>query len=788
MLHALDRKLLRDLAALKGQIATIALVVACGIASFVALHGNYASLLRARASFYEQQRFADVFAGLERAPQSLRGRLESIPGVERVETRVAEPAMLPLEHVPEPIRARIVSLPDEGSGALNALRVRSGRLPEPGHPEEAVLLSGFAEAHGLEPGSRLPAVVNGKLRDLRIVGTAVSPEYVIAIGAGSLAPDPERFAVLWMSSQAVAAAFRMEGAFNDVSLRLEPGASDRAVISTLDRMLAPYGGLGAQPRARQLSNQALDGELVQLESMSTILPGIFLAVAALLVNMVLSRLVLLQQPEIATLKALGYSSLRVGLHFLELVLLVGVLGTVLGLVLGELIGAKLVALYAQYFKLPDLAFELDVGDALLAVGISWLAAGAGAFASVRRVVALPPAEAMRPSAPTRYVRSLLDRLRLARAVGPSVQMIARELERRPLRTLLSSAAIAAATGLTVVGGWYYDGIEALLETQFHEIMREDAAITLTEARDVRALGGLEQLPGVIEAEGARVVPVRFRNAHRYRDGAVWGYPDEIEMRQLRDRYGHRVALPPDGIVLTDVLAEILGVEVGGVIELEIREGNRETQRVTVAGLVEESMGLQGHMTSGALHRLLREEPKLSVAFLRVDPVAGTDLDRRLKDLPYVADVTRRASLLARFRDQSANMILTAAAIISLFAATITVGVVYNNARVALATRARDLASLRVLGFTRAEISSILLGELAIQVLLAVPFGLVFGLWLVTAMASTVDPETYRLPVILTPATYAFAAAVTLGASLASALLVRRRLDRLDLIGVLKTRE
>jgi putative ABC transport system permease protein len=787
MLRALDRKLLRDLAALKGQIATIALVVASGIASFVALHGNYSSLLQARDSFYDQQRFAHVFVELERAPQSLRSRIESIPGVERIETRVIEGAMLPLEHVPEPIRARIVSLP-AGGGGLNALRMRSGRLPEPTHPEEAVLLSGFADAHGIEPGARLPAVVNGKRRELRIVGTAVSPEYVIAIAAGSLAPDPERFAVIWMSSQAVAAAFRMEGAFNELSVRLEPGASEPAVISVLDRLLVPYGGLGAQPRARQLSNQALDGELVQLRGMSTLLPGIFLAVAALLVNMVLSRLVLLQQPEIATLKALGYSSLRLGVHFLELVLLVGALGSVLGLLLGELIGSELVGLYSQYFKLPDLAFELDFGDALAAVAISWLAAGAGAFASVRRVVVLPPAEAMRPSAPTRYTRSLLDRLHLSRAAGPTLQMITRELERRPLRSLLSASAIAAATGLTVVGGWYYDGIEALLETQFHEIMREDVALALTEARDERALGELAHLQGVMAAEGARVVPVRFRNAHRYRDGAIWGYPEQIEMRQLRDRYGQRVALAPDGIVLTDVLAEILGLRVGDLVELEIREGKRETQRAMVVGLVDEAMGLQGHMTSRALHALLGEEPKLSIAFLRIDPVAGAELDARLKDLPYVADVTRRSRLLARFRDQSADMILTAAAIISLFAATITIGVVYNNARVALATRARDLASLRVLGFTRAEISSVLLGELAIQVLLALPFGLLFGLWLVSALASTVDPETYRLPVILTSATYAFAAAVTLGASIASALIVRRRLDRLDLIGVLKTRE
>jgi putative ABC transport system permease protein len=785
---ALHRKLVRDLRLLRGQVITITLVVACGIASFVALRGNYASLVGARDRLYERQRFADVFSSLERAPQTLRDRIESIPGVRRVETRIVEQAMLPLEDVPEPLRARVASLPADGSDSLNWIRLESGRYPEVGHADEAVLLSGFAEAHGIVPGDRLPAVINGKRRDLRVVGTASSPEYVLAIGERAIAPDPARFAVLWMSIETLSAAFRMEGAFNDVALTLQPDGSEAAVKDELDRMLAPYGGLGAYSRARQASNFALEGELMQLQNMGSFLPAIFLAVAALLVNMVLSRLVLLQKPEIATLKALGYSNLRVGAHFLELVLVVAGFGAIGGVLLGEWIGSELVDVYSQYFKFPDLVFELDAVSVSQAVAASSIAAITGAFAAVYRVVRLPPAEAMRPPAPTRYRRSLIDRLGLARLVGPMGQMIVRELERRPLRSMLSAAAIAAATGLTVIGAWYYEGIDALLRTQFQEVMREDAAVTLLESRDERAVSELAHLPGVESAEGVRILPVRFRAEHRLRDGVVWGYPDEIEMRRLRDRFARPRPLPPQGIVLTDVLAEILGVGVGDTVELEVLEGERGKYRVVVAGLIDEAMGLQGHMASDALHRMLGQERQVSVVFLRIDPLAAGELDHRLKDLPYVADVTRRSALLARFREQSGNMIVTVSLIISLFAATITVGVVYNNARVALATRARELASLRVLGFTRAEISSILLGELAIHVLFALPFGLALGLWFVHALAGMVDPETYRLPVVLTGASYAFAAAITLLAAVVSALIVRRGLDRLDLIGVLKTRE
>jgi putative ABC transport system permease protein len=788
MLAMLHRKLLRDLFRLKGQVVTIALVLACGIASFVAMRGNFASLKQAQQRFYDRQRFADVFVQIERAPESVRAVVEALPGVARAESRIVKPAMLPLPNLTEPVRARVVSLPNEDEADLNRVKLREGRLPESDRLDEAVLLQAFAEAHHIRPGDRLPAVLNGKRRDLLIVGVAASPEYVMAISAGSMSPDPERFAVLWMSRGTLAAVFEMQGAWNDLADALRPGASAPAIIDTLDRLLVPYGGLGAYGRDRQPSNHMLEGELSQLSSMAAAVPLIFLAVAALLVNLVLSRLVLLQQPEIATLKALGYSNGQVGLHFLELVLLVSCLGSIAGVLLGGWLGGEMVLLYARYFKLPDLHFQFSIADALGATAISFVSAAAGAFGSVRKVVRIAPAEAMRPPAPAQYRRSIVERLGLTRVVGPAAHMVIRELERRPLRTLLSSLAVAAATGLTVVGGWYYDGVEELFYSQFHDTMREDATVSFISPRPARVLRELEHVPGVLAAEGVRIVPVRFRAGHRYRDAALWGYPDDLQLRRLRDTAGRPMRLPPDGIVLTDMLASILQLRVGDPVDVELHEGARERRQLIVAGLIGESFGLQGHMRIDALRGFLRESPQVSMALLRLDPTFAATTAARFKNLPAVVDMTRRSNILRRFREQSANMILTMAVIIALFAATITIGVVYNNARVALSMRGRDLASLRVLGFTRGEIPAVLIGEQLVHVLAALPIGLLFGRGLVHLLAQTTDPETYRLPVFLTPRSYAFAVVVTLAAALFSALLVRRRLDHLDLIGVLKTRE
>ncbi len=788
MVSALDRKLLRDLKRMRGQALTIALVMAVGIACFIALRGNYASLLAARAAYYQSERFADVFAHLERAPESVAQDLEALDGVARVQTRVVEAGMIPLPGVAQPIRAQLVSLPGDGQPALNAVQLRKGRMLTPHKSDEALLLEAFATAHGIEPGDQLDTVINGNWRTLSIVGIVKSPEYVVAFSPGDLAPTPGRFAVLWLDREVLAATFRMEGAFNDVTLALQPGASLAAVVAAVDRVLEPYGGVGALGRDKQPSSFFVNGELMQLDAMSTWLPGIFLAVAALLINIVLSRTVHLQRPEIATLKAVGYSDLDVGLHFSKLVGVIAVAGSAIGVGIGIWLGQQMVGLYRQFFDFPNLHFVVDGSAAATGVVITLGAAALGALLAIRRVVMLPPAEAMRPAAPARYRRSLIDRLGIGTLISPAAQMVVRELERQPIRSAMSALAIASSVGLMVVGAWYYDGIDSIMHTQFHEAMREDLAVTFRLPTDERAVRELAHLPGVIDAEGLRVVPVRFHHAHRYRDGSIFGYPDDIEMRALRNSEGDLVPLPPDGIVLTDMLGDVLGVGVGDRVEVKVNDGERGRHQLVVTGLVRESFGLQGHMRLEALRDTLGEDELVSLALLRVDPVAGAALDERLKELPGVLSVNRRMDALEQFREQSGGMIIVVALIITLFAATITIGVVYNNARVALSLRSRDLASLRVLGFHRSEISAVLLGELAVQVLVALPFGLLFGTWLCHALAQLVDPETYRLPVILTPRSYAFAAAVAIAASAVSALLVRRKLDHLDLVAVLKARE
>jgi putative ABC transport system permease protein len=790
VVSALDRKLLRDLRTLRGQIITIALVVACGITSYITMRSAYDSLLSSRDSYYRDYRFADVFASLKRAPRALEARLGVIPGVARVETRVVERVLVPLAGRSRPASGTVVSLRSGQTGRrLNDIHIRRGRDIDPTHKDEVLINEGFADAHRLRPGDSVPAVINGTLRHLRIAGIALSPEYVMTIAPGEMSYDPGQSPILWMDLSALQAAFQMEGAFNDVAIALTPGAHVQKVLTEVDALLSRYGGIGAVSRQKQSSAFMLDGELAQLDSMAGFVPYLFLSVAALLFNLVLSRLVQLQRGIIATLKAVGYPDRGIALHYLKLVSLIVFAGALLGVGFGVWGGRAMMGLYTgEYFRFADPKYTLKLSAILFSVGVSFVVALLGAFVSVRSVAKMPPAEAMQPPAPAKYRRSFLERLGLFRFLGPNVRMIAREVSRKPLRLLLSALGISLALGILVVARSMWDSMEYLIDVQFHRSMREDLNVTLARPVDHAALASLRHIPGVYRVEGIRSVPVRFVSGHRYRDSMIAGYASESQLRRLIDGEGRMHFVPENGIVLTRKLGEILGVDTGEEVHAEVREGDFRSVSIRVAGLVGEPFGLAGHMDRNALARLLGDTGPINTALLVVDRNRVGEVEERLKAMSLVVGVSSPHDFKRQFDEQSVAMMGVFTFIMTLFACIIAVGVIYNNARVALSQRNRDLASLRVLGFTKGEISTILFGEQAVQVALAIPIGLWIGKWMAVAMMSNADPETYRLPVMVSPATYAFSVAVAIASAVLSGLLLRRKLMNLDLIGVLKTRE
>ncbi len=789
-LRALDRKLLRDLWGMRGQAAAIALVIAAGIAIFVAMASTFDSLNLSLRTYYDRYRFADVFASLKRAPLSLASRIERIPGVAAVETRVVVDVTLDVPGMSEPAVGRLISMPPGRHPVLCDVFLREGRRIEAGRPDEVLASEGFARAHRLRPGDSIGAIINGHRRELRIVGLALSPEYIYAIRTGELFPDEARFGVLWMERRALASAFQMEGAFNNVVLKVMHGASERDVVDRLDRLLdaGGYGGVGAVPRALQTSHWYLSNELAQLEASAAIIPVVFLGVAAFLLNVVLTRVVTVQRPQIAAVKALGYSNAAIAAHYVKWSAIVALVGGLLGVAVGAWLGAAFTRMYTQFFHFPVLLYSVNLRVVLAGIAIGLGAAILGALGAVRRAVALPPAEAMRPEAPATFAESRVERLGLKRLLSQPTRIILRTLQRHPARVLLSVAGIALAASLLVVGNFSLDSVDLMLDTQFNVAQRHDAMVTLVEPASAGALDGLRRLPGVVDAEPFRAVPVRLRFGHRFRSVAVTGVAPRARLNRVVDASQRVVEMPPEGLMLSTELAAILGANTGDRLTMEVLEGARDTREVAVAGTIDDFIGTNAYMDLDALYRVLGESQTVSGAYLQVDRAGEPLLYRQLKATPRVAGVMLKSAAVQSFRDTFSELVRKIRVIYILFAAVIAFGVVYNSARISLSERARELATLRVIGFTRAEISYILLGELGLVSAIAIPLGVVLGYAFAAGVVVASESEMFRIPLVITSSTSAYAGLTILVATVISAMVVRHRLDHLDLVEVLKTRE
>ena len=785
-MRILNRKLLRDLWRMRGQVLAIALVIASGVAVLVMSLTAYEALRGTAEAYYERYRFADVFASVKRAPEHLASRMAAIPGVQTVETRIVELAILDIAGFEEPVIGVLASIPERGEPKLNRLALRQGRLVAPGRPDEVVISESFSEGHGLGPGDHLHAIINGHKRRLDVVGIALSPEYVYSIGPGALMPDDERFGVLWMGHEALAAAFDLDGAFNDVSLSLLRGAAPKDVIDRLDLLLARYGGVGAFDRKDQISNWFVTNEFDQLKNLATILPTIFLSAAAFLTNMVLNRLIAIERSEIGLVKAFGYSNFEVAWHYVKLVIAIVGLGVVIGWGVGSWLGNFMTATFAEQYRFPVLYYRPGPASYAIAALVSLGAALLGTWGAVRRAVALPPAEAMQPPAPPLYRRSRVGAL--AMKLDQPTRMIFRQIVRWPLRSAMTAFGIALALAVLITSLHWFDAINHMVQVYFYDAQHQDVTVALVDPQSTEVARDFARLPGVLAVEPVRVISARFRSGQREKRESITGLVPDARLQPAYDAKGQVVPVPPEGLVLSKKLAEVLDVGRGDRVTVEVLEGRRPVREVPVAGVVETYIGTSAYMSLAAANRMMRERPSVDQVHLLVDANQQSALFAELKKLPKVSAVMVRRATVDKFYDTIARIMLTFITFYTVFACTLAFGVVYNATRIALSERGRELATLRVLGMSRLEISYILLGEVTILVLIGLPLGCLTGAGLAWLLTDLFETDLYRVPMVIESSTFGFAVLIGVAATVVSAAIVRRRVDRLDLIAVLKTRE
>lgn len=748
-MRAINRKLLRDLVGSAGTLSSVVAIIAIGSACFVGMASASRILSMSQASYYSEYRFADFWFAVKKAPLTAVESASQINGVASIEGRVVFDVILDLPDVDRPLTGRLISVSPARIGtSLNSLCLIRGSLFSQDRDEEVILGEAFAREHGLDPGDTIELILNRKRQSFAIVGTAISPEYVyMTRGNGDLIPDARHFGILYVKERFARDALDFKDACNDVVGRVVPGADVEQVMRSVERQLEPYGVLSATPRERQASHRFLSDEIKQETVGATLIPGIFLFVAALVLNVLLVRLAERQRAIIGTLKALGYSNWAISMHFLAFGLVIGLIGGVLGDLLGILCAWSLVTVYSHLFQFPSFEFQA-FGDLLATgVGVGLLFSAVGALKGVSNVLKLQPAEAMRQRPPARGGRVPLEAWRwLWRKLDFRTHIAIRTVVRYPVRSCTGVLSIALATSIMLMTLIMYQSIWRLVDYQFEQVARSDVDLGLRDERTLSALYETRELPGIDVAEPVFGLTCDARHDWRSRRITITGLATNHRLTIPRGVGGAPLEIPEHGLVLTRQLAEILGVQAGDLLELTPARGRRDPVEAVVGAVAESYVGLESYADIRYLSRIAGESLAVGAVQTKLNPAQSSALYRAVKQLPNIGGVNVRADSRHMLEETFVEVTVVIYGILIAFAGVIAFGSTLNNALVEMGDRVRDISTFRVLGYHSSQVAAIFFRQSLILFCAGFVLGIPLGTIMTILVVSNTPTEQFRLPI------------------------------------------
>ncbi len=792
-MSALAVKLRRELWHSVGTLASVVAIIAIGAASYIGIGSAARIVGQSQATYYSNYRLADFWVEVKKAPLTVVERLAALPEVTRLETRIAYDVILDVPDEPQPLAGRLISVPPERLDTmLNGLHLIRGTRFSPNRDDEVILNEAFAKAHGLQPGDTLTLLLNRKRERFRIIGTAISPEYVYMIrGEGDFIPDPRRFGTLYVKERFARDVLDFKDAFNQLVGTVsaaESGDVDR-LLERLERELEPYGVLATTPRERQASNRFLSDEIKQLRSFAAVAPMIFMGVAALVLNVVMSRLIERQRTTIGTLKALGYSGRTILFHYLRFAVVIGLAGGVGGIGLGMLAARGMIAIYQDFFQFPDFDHRLYPDLMLTGIGISMFFAVGGALKGAWAALRLHPAEAMRPKPPERGGAIILERWPwLWRRLGFRSHMALRGLFRHPVRTGSAMLSTALATGIMFLSLTLISAVFFMLDFQFTQVLQSDVDIGYRDALSRRAHLEARDLPGVIFAEPIFAMTCDLRNGPHRRRNAIIGLDESHRLTRPLRKDLTPIDIPVHGLALAKKLAEILDVRRGDLVELTPVRGRRQTVHAPVVEIAESYLGLDCYADRRYLARLLGEGDAVSSIQMRLAPEQAETLFRRVKELPNAQALTYQIDVRETVNRTIIRTIATVHAILIFFAGVIAFGAILNNALVDLADRLREVSTLRVLGYSPAEVAAIFFRQSMLVFVCGLALGFPLSRVMLRGVMANTPTELVRIPEVMHPLVPWAVALVALVFVLAAQAIVYWRIRKLDWLEGVKVRE
>ncbi|PKM76618.1 MAG: hypothetical protein CVU90_11745 [Firmicutes bacterium HGW-Firmicutes-15] len=758
----LGKKLWRHIRHNKGQFLAVAAVVMVGIIAYIAMSSSYYNLSQSQENFYRENNFADYYFQVVKAPQEVMKQVEILPGVKRVTGRIQRDLPI-IKKSGERATARVVSYTLPMENELNNLSLVQGRMfadNQRGSDVEVLLDPKFASANNLVWGDRVTVVVEGKETFLNAVGSAISPEFIYTMkDSADMLPDPQKFGIFMLESRQAQQVLNMPDQINQVLIEFSSGADQTQIIAAVKDILKPYGLLASYPRKDQLSHAVLQAELDSLRSVTLFLPLIFLGIAAAIQFVILRRMVKAQRSQIGVMKAMGYDNYRIMVHYASYALAVSILGAVLGTFLGLILAGSISQMYAQFFNLPGGMQGYNMKAIFYGFILSLSVGVAAGLTASRSVARIHPAEAMRPEPPQNSGKSLLEKLPLLwKELNPGWKMTLRNIGRNRGRFMLTLMGVVFAVALLIIAFFTNDAVDYIMQRYFYVGQTYDLSIRFNSLIQEKELLDINRMDGVQKVEGFLELPVKIHYQGKTQDEVLLAYPSDLSMKTMESGTGQPIQVPPDGILINQRTAAKLGVKEGDEVELEtllpIGPVHRDT--VKIMGETRQLIGGGSYINLQRANRILQERNLVSGAMLKVETGKVGFVESEINKMLGVSSVLSRQKELQNFQKNMASMTYSVSLMI-LFAVVLGFAIVYNSSVMNFAERQREIASLRVVGYSTQEVSSLLLKENLLQSLFGVLLGLPFGRLVAGAYVKSVSTDLYTLPVIIYPLTYLFSA-------------------------------
>jgi len=775
------------------MLVAIISIIAVGTACFVGTYGTYRNLINEQASYYSQCRMADFWIDVKKVPRYVLKELTGVKGVSEIYGRIISPVIVEFDDVSQPISGCVVSLPANPKPVINNIVMRRGSYFTKERENEVIVSEIFAKTRNISPGSYIKLIMNGKQKELFVVGTAISSEFIYMLPPGGIVPEPGNYGVFWIKNEFAEDRFGFTGACNSIVGILNPESRQNPypVLDELNRKLSPYGVFASTPLKNQNSNLTLCAELSGLQLETTVIPGIFLGVAALALNILMMRMAEQQRVIIGTLKALGIKNSSIFMHFMKFGLFTGISGGIAGCVLGYWMAFETTQLYASIYTFPDLRNYIYPDIIALSMLISISFAALGTLKGVRKIVKLNPAESMRPSVPTSSKKIFLEKFSsFWNRAGFRWQIVLRNIFRNKGRTAIGMAAAACGAGIVVMSFGLTDSLEYMMQFQFDKVLLSDYSINFRDELDGGALYEARRLPGISYAEPVLNVTCDLHNRNHFRKASITGIIPNARLTFPSNADGKPIILPSAGLLMSGRLAKQLHLKTGDSVTFIPVKGRKKTQTVPIAGIIDSKFGMPIYADYYYLNKLIDENSAISSIHLKASDRGAhiKELFNAVRAFPKLASLSVTAQQKKQMQEDFIAKLKGIVYVMIVFAGVIFFGSILNSALISLTERKREIATFRILGYQPLEVGAIFFREIMTINVAGTIIGLPLGYYMLYGMTLSFQNDMYSVPCVINRVTWLNTLIIAFIFIIAAYFLIQRLINRMDWSEALKLRE